>query len=213
VATFAEQVALIAPAARSILEQHRSTQWIKLRDSRRESWKKDSTYKNIREFPMTIFFMSIDTDYDNLSRATEVESEIVLTQAAIAIARYRGRHGSYPKSAQDLVPEFLRKIPRDWQSGETIRYAPEGKDFKLYLVGWDGIDDGGSVEPRPGMKGYRNIWSGKDTVWLRRANVDEVEEWQRKRLTGRPDYRGRRSTTNGVPATTNSLLRTNFPAE
>ncbi len=92
-----------------------------------------------------------------------IETDRQLLLAAIAIKRFQFRHGQLPMSLNDLAPEFLDKVPRDYMSTGPLSYrvAPEG--FLLYSAGEDGRDDGGSAAPRAGNR--FGLWEGRDAVW------------------------------------------------
>lgn len=104
----------------------------------------------------------------NFSRAAQNavhgETERQLTVAAIAVTRFHMRHGTFPASLTDLVPEFLAAEPYDPMSGKPLRYRlqPDGT-FLLYSVGDDGVDDGGDATPTAGKR--FGLWEGKDAVW------------------------------------------------
>ena len=63
--------------------------------------------------------------------------------AGIAVERFRIRNGKLPQSLQELVPEFLPKVPDDPYNGGPLRYVIEEKGYVVYSVGRDGKDDGG----------------------------------------------------------------------
>ena len=97
-----------------------------------------------------------------LGRAAKAEVQRRLIITAIALERYRGKHGSYPKTLPELAPEFLKTPPIDFMDGQLLRYrlAADGH-FLLYSVSLDGVDNGGKMQrswretgldrpPRPG---------------------------------------------------------------
>ena len=212
-ASFAQAWAALRPAAQSIVKDHRASAWVSERSRLRDAWKKQGTYRFIRELPSSFFLSSIlESELEPLSRATELETEIALTQAAIALQRYERAQGHYPQSLAQLVPRYLAHVPRDWQTGQPIRYACTEGRFKLYAIGWDGQDNGGSLEPRTAGAGYRNVWSGRDTVWLRRATPEEIALWEEQHSKRRHQGpAGRRRMSPPPPAATETSLRTNFP--
>jgi hypothetical protein len=66
---------------------------------------------------------------------------LILTLAAQAFHRTNGR---YPNALEELVPDYLKKLPNDPFTGETpFRYGIKDKSYVLYSVGPDGVDDGG----------------------------------------------------------------------
>ncbi len=67
---------------------------------------------------------------------------------AIALELYRRRHGGWPASLTELIPDLLPEIPPDRYDGAPLRYRLiEGKPV-IYSVGKDGHDDG--LLPRDG---------------------------------------------------------------
>jgi hypothetical protein len=65
------------------------------------------------------------------------------TDAAIACERYRRRHGTLPQSLDELVPEFLPRVPIDPFDGQPLRYLVAEDGYLVYSVGPDGTDHGG----------------------------------------------------------------------
>ena len=81
-----------------------------------------------------------------LGLAAEAEARRRILIAAIALKRYRGRHGGYPKALQELVPELLQSPPIDFMDGKPLRYQlTDDGHFVLYSVGLDCVDDGGNA--------------------------------------------------------------------
>lgn len=67
----------------------------------------------------------------------------ILIKTAFALTIYRADRGKYPKSLQQLVPDYLREPPIDVWSGRILRYQSSGSEYKLYSVGQNERDDGG----------------------------------------------------------------------
>ncbi|MEE8169011.1 MAG: hypothetical protein V3T70_00550 [Phycisphaerae bacterium] len=63
--------------------------------------------------------------------------------AMIALAQYHRRHGRYPDSLSELVPEFLPAVPIDVVDGEPLRYRLTDDSYILYSIGVNKKDDGG----------------------------------------------------------------------
>ena len=67
----------------------------------------------------------------------------------VALERYRLTHGAYPRTLDQLVPDFITRVAIDPWSGRPLVYrllsspGAAGRPFVLYSVGADGIDDGG----------------------------------------------------------------------
>lgn len=69
------------------------------------------------------------------------------TQIIIAVERFGARYGKYPRDLAELVPEFLGHVPADpiVPDGEYFfRPLAEGREYLLYSVGVDQIDNGGN---------------------------------------------------------------------
>lgn len=62
---------------------------------------------------------------------------------AMALDVYRDKHGSFPSTLAQMVPQYLPAIPLDHSTGGPLQYKiVDGKPF-LYGLGKDGKDDGG----------------------------------------------------------------------
>ncbi len=80
-------------------------------------------------------------------RAVFLQSQVQGTRAACAIERFRVAHGEYPENLDVLVPEFIDRIPNDPAADGPMTYRKsEDGTFRLYSVGANRIDDGGSEE-------------------------------------------------------------------
>jgi hypothetical protein len=58
-----------------------------------------------------------------------------------ALALHRETHGRLPDSLDELVPEYLREVPRDPYDGNPLRYLPD--QGMVYAIGPDLVDRGG----------------------------------------------------------------------
>ncbi len=67
-------------------------------------------------------------------------------QLACALERYRLAQGGYPAALENLVPVYMKALPHDIINGEPYHYQlrPDGK-YLLYSIGWNLVDDGGTV--------------------------------------------------------------------
>jgi hypothetical protein len=104
--------------------------------------------------------------------AAEAEARRRLLITAIALERYRVRHGAYPGTLALLTPEILTAVPLDFMDGQPLRYRLTGDGhFLLYSVGLDGVDDGGKM-PSPDSSrllrdqgGFPMAPTNVDIVW------------------------------------------------
>ena len=82
-------------------------------------------------------------------RAAEAEAERRILITAIALERYREKHGAYPETLTSLTPDFLKDPLPDFMNGQPLHYRLSGNGhFLLYSVGLDCVDDGGNVLAR-----------------------------------------------------------------
>ena len=86
----------------------------------------------------------------SLSRANQKVREATMNELATrtltGILQYRLDRGALPERLGELTPAYVAAIPVDEYSGMHLRYTPDGRDFKLYSVGENLQDDGGSSE-------------------------------------------------------------------
>ena len=90
-------------------------------------------------------------------KAAEAQTQVDQTLIACALERYRIAHGSYPTSLDQVVPDFLAKLPHSPITGKPMNYSlkPDGT-FLLWSPGWNLTSLGG----KPGE--YRG---DGDIVW------------------------------------------------
>ena len=90
-----------------------------------------------------------------------------LAKTACALERHRLAHGEFPETLADLVPAFLKDVPRDLIRGQPLVYRRlEDQSFLLYSVGWDGVDNGGQPATDPDAS---PDFSSGDWVWASAA--------------------------------------------
>jgi hypothetical protein len=80
---------------------------------------------------------------DALGRALEL---------LIAAERYALIGGDWPKSAEALVPRYLKSVPTDPLTGKPMRLMREGDRLIAYSLGVNGRDDGGKVDGSSSVK-------------------------------------------------------------
>jgi hypothetical protein len=66
-----------------------------------------------------------------------------LARTALAAERYRLATGRVPDRLEDLVPQYLDRVPTDLFDGRPIRYERLARGYVVYSVNEDGYDDGG----------------------------------------------------------------------
>lgn len=128
----------------------------------------------------------------NRVEATEIVRSLAVT--AIALQRYRLRHGQFPAGLSALTPEILPSVPLDPVDHKPLRYHLDpDATFLLYSIGPDGVDNGGDPKPATETKTYS--WQkGRDWVWPQPATPEEVSAFYQKE-NGQNSFRAR----YGVP--------------
>jgi hypothetical protein len=69
-----------------------------------------------------------------LRRAEDLAALEPLARAGLAAARYRAKHGRYPKHLEQLVPEFLPAMPTDPRDGQALRLRRFAEVTVLYTL-------------------------------------------------------------------------------
>ena len=100
-----------------------------------------------------------------------------LLESRLALELYHRRHGAWPESLGDLVPEYLSELPIDPFSNRPLVYHRQGEEFIMYSVGKDGRDSGG-VFPPEGDPDWRGGNYDVDWDCERRAMANS---WPRKK--------------------------------
>ena len=63
-----------------------------------------------------------------------------------ALKRYMIENGGYPESLEELLSKgYIKKLPKDPYSDKPMVYRKAGKNFKLYSVGENFVDDEGEL--------------------------------------------------------------------
>jgi hypothetical protein len=102
-------------------------------------------------------------------KAAQAEVYRSLALSAVALKRYELKNHKLPATLEELVPEFLVRVPLDFFDGKPLRYRlKQGPGFVLYSVNVDGVDNGG--DPDPADTPSLIIWSERDAVWPEPGN-------------------------------------------
>jgi len=113
----------------------------------------------------------------SLQTTLRMEAARDVVVAAIALKRFQLKHGQWPESLAEVVPEFLPSVPIDSYDGKPLRYHPNGDGtYWLYCVGDDGVDDGGDPTCPPSAGSSSLGWlnpKARDWVWPQPATAAE----------------------------------------
>ena len=73
-----------------------------------------------------------------------IEVSLSGAQVLIALKCFQDDYGYLPDALSELVPEYLKEVPRDPFDGSPLRYSEEKRI--VYSIGNDLKDSGGSRE-------------------------------------------------------------------
>ncbi len=96
------------------------------------------------------------------------------TIVALAAHRYRLDHGSFPKTACELVPSYLDAVPVDRFDGQPMRLKSADGELVIYLTGNDRDDDGGRAAEPESPRDDEPVWQLEPTPKHRRVDGDWV---------------------------------------
>jgi hypothetical protein len=71
-----------------------------------------------------------------------------LLAGELALRCYQSEKTRLPTGLDELVPNYLSKVPQDPFSEHPLIYRAQGTNWLFYSVGPDGVDDGGKVAGR-----------------------------------------------------------------
>ena len=114
-----------------------------------------------------------------VSKTIRIEAARRVVVAAIALKRFQLKHGQWPKTLDELAPEFFPLVPIDPYDGKPLRYHSDADGtFLLYCVGEDGVDDGGDPSLPPSASSTSFYWQNnkaRDWVWPQPATDAEIK--------------------------------------
>jgi len=124
-----------------------------LRDAKRSAieQKIDTWQKSPTMMIRYSILVNLSVTMSNIQRSAErVLAKGEGVEVGIALELYKRDHGSYPASADLLVPKYLKELPADRVDGAALRYPRiDGKPI-VYSVGEDRDDDTGRAPPNNG---------------------------------------------------------------
>lgn len=77
------------------------------------------------------------------------------------------RNGRLPTSLSELAPQYLKQVPLDpFGRGEPLRYRADSKNYTLWSIGPDGVNDNGKPCDDPNVRNRHVVieWSKGDIV-------------------------------------------------
>ena len=83
---------------------------------------------------------ALEAAFVGLARAEAANST---ARVAVAIAAFQHKNNRLPKTLEELVPDYIRRVPRDPFDNNPLRYKVFGRGYAVYSVDEDRVDDGG----------------------------------------------------------------------
>jgi hypothetical protein len=96
--------------------------------------------KNKYNLIFSVFLPALDRAMEQSYRG---KAEFEATRTVVALFQYKHDRGRYPESLSELVPGYLKELPRDPYGPDILSYRQNGEDFLLYSWGVDFEDNGG----------------------------------------------------------------------
>jgi hypothetical protein len=78
-----------------------------------------------------------------LGEETKNVARLRTARTALAVERYRLKHGQLPEGLEALVPEILESVPLDPYDAKPLRYRRLERGYVVYSIGSNMVDDGG----------------------------------------------------------------------
>ncbi len=89
----------------------------------------------------------LSDNYSTIYSYGNAEAMIRSALVAVACERYRLKTNNWPKSLEELLPQYLDQVPLDPYTGKPLLYRILPDGVVVYSVGLDLKDDGGDVLP------------------------------------------------------------------
>ncbi|MBK9189597.1 MAG: hypothetical protein IPM33_11655 [Phycisphaerales bacterium] len=104
--------------------------------------------------------------FDKAIHASDASTlDVASTRLMLAIEIHRARTGVLPAALADLVPGILPALPVDPWNPDGFVYRPDAGQragYVLYAKGADGVDNGGTYDPKTNQESLRPQGAGKD---------------------------------------------------
>ncbi len=111
---------------------------------------------------LSIFYSLAKIVMSGLEKIVQIDlrvaAEADCTRVALGIERYRLAKGSLPKVLDDLVPQYIDKVPIDPFDGKPLRYKLTEPGYIVYTIGEDGTDEGGLEKDKVAQRGDPYDW-------------------------------------------------------
>jgi|GEM_PF-3023421 len=128
-------------------------------------------------------YLLLDTSLMGVDRLVEwheaLELDVACVRVYLALERFKAAAGQYPATLEELVPTYLSTLPLDPMVRGPLGYKriamdSEGREYLLYSVGLDGVDNGGVGPQADSSNSFRGGSPGKPEFFLAKPGEDVV---------------------------------------
>lgn len=95
---------------------------------------------------MGTFFYSLTLPMVPLVADAKAQTRATLVDVGLTLVAFRGKHGEYPITLHQLVPDVFAALPTDHFGSTFLQYRSLPDGFRLYSCGPNGMDDSGRTE-------------------------------------------------------------------
>lgn len=78
-----------------------------------------------------------------LGRHYQTRCQLDASLTLLALREFNRQRGRYPETLDELLPDYLPRLPIDYADRQPLRYRLTDDGFLLYSIGLNGQDDGG----------------------------------------------------------------------
>jgi hypothetical protein len=128
-------------------------------------------------------YLLLDTSFMGVDRLVEwheaLEVDVACARVQLALERFKAAGGKYPATLEELVPTYLKALPLDPMVRGPFGYKRiardnDGREYLLYSVGLDGVDNGGVGPQADATNSFRGGSPGKPEFFLAKPGEDVV---------------------------------------
>ena len=121
--------------------------------------------------------MTILSYYNYISRAMKFDVYSGLCDLALAMSGYRAQNNTYPGTLEELIPEYIDRIPVDPYDGKPLKMRSVEGGLDLYSVGSEKEED------KQGKVDAIHFYLGKEAY--EKFRVKPVREEKLKKAQGK----------------------------
>ena len=140
---------------------------------------------------IAVIFPAVDSCHNRLQSLVG-HRDGVLT--ALAMEVYRRKHGQWPVSLDQMVPDILPSVPRDRITGDPLRFRAVNGQAVVYSVGQDLDDDGGVLAAAQPVD-FHEVFEGASE-----ERIEQVRKANEKLRNETPRERSKRTVNATGPS-------------